>query len=476
MGAYGDCKYRICPNSAALMADGTFDDICSQSPTSCAVNSSPYYPEPPPECATGWGGTGCDVWEGCPSGYKTYGQNCLEDSPDKCYASTLVVGIGTESYMQPVEVPCGTEGEKSTSSSDGCSVFSSDYISQVNGIPVCKSSYADALAPNLPADCRKTKGGYVNGVYTTVCVESGAKDSSDSVVDCPTGSISIDGDCKKTGSADRDEKTETHFNEDGSRTETKHITETYYNADGSVETNKWTETQNYNSEGEKDGEADVSEKETSIEKGSDNKASSSGSCSAPPACSGDAIQCSILRQNWLNMCETKSLSDKLGGDAESSVSGSSSCESTPVCSGDAVQCAILHNVHQQRCKDDPENPDYNIDAGELESALSGAESDLNAAIDGAFSQFASDTQTEIAAAGGVESMFENFEIPDFTADYEQDLGSCPNDEIVIDLDLFGSLSFSVAEYCDRLTLVGTLVRTSAALYCFFVVFGFFRDL
>jgi hypothetical protein len=63
-------------------------------------------------------------------------------------------------------------------------------------------------------------------------------------------------------------------------------------------------------------------------------ATASANCNAPPVCSGDPVQCAVLRQIWISQC---------------SKTATNNCAALS-CTGDAIQCAIQQNLAKQRCE------------------------------------------------------------------------------------------------------------------------------
>jgi len=61
------------------------------------------------------------------------------------------------------------------------------------------------------------------------------------------------------------------------------------------------------SSGQKTG--DVGPASSSSSGGSSGSVSGGGSCDSPPACSGDAVQCGIVREQWYAMCSAKTSAD-----------------------------------------------------------------------------------------------------------------------------------------------------------------------
>lgn len=109
------------------------------------------------------------------------------------------------------------------------------------------------------------------------------------------------------------------------------------NSDGSKETTTTTTTTTTNCTGVGSCSTTTT---TNVTNGKTNADGSPGgetsTCSGPDCKAGDGKSQNDQKE------EEKS---------ESKVSGDSSCEAPPVCTGDAIQCSILRQNHQQRCAD-----------------------------------------------------------------------------------------------------------------------------
>ena len=79
------------------------------------------------------------------------------------------------------------------------------------------------------------------------------------------------------------------------------------------------------------------------------EASGGGTCSSPPTCTGDSVGCANLIQTWYARCEQEEGNDLLEDindqlDAAGTVSGGTSCSDPPVCDDNQLQCqAFKHN-------------------------------------------------------------------------------------------------------------------------------------
>lgn len=70
--------------------------------------------------------------------------------------------------------------------------------------------------------------------------------------------------------------------------------------------------------------------------------SGSGTCAKPPVCSGDAIQCAQLFQQWRAGCQAEGLGGKVTGDP-------TNCKAAYQCEGNAVACGQLAVMRKQMC-------------------------------------------------------------------------------------------------------------------------------
>lgn len=302
---FKECFYRTCPLSLA----DTYSDYCGQNPINCNMNGEPFpqnEPPPPVECESGYvdggGSLGC-VFAGCPSGTKQVVHQCV---PDTACVTTYCYSQPSEpAICKTVEVDCEETNTQNTTTNEqnGCSVFSPDYMGQdLQNRPRCRSDFPpDTEAP----ECANYKMGYVNNVQTFTCFDESTTDAPVNVVDCGFGYISIDGNCEKTGVANREEKTHVVLNEDGSYSEVTESKDTFYNPDGTITTVEYTKTQKFNSDGTKDGSPEFSQEQKKEE--SDNRALAGSSCAKPPSCSGNAIGCAVIQQAWFTTCNVEQL-------------------------------------------------------------------------------------------------------------------------------------------------------------------------
>lgn len=75
-------------------------------------------------------------------------------------------------------------------------------------------------------------------------------------------------------------------------------------------------------------------------------ASGGGNCTAAPACSGPAIDCAMLWQQWKTRCEVSDSRAKLTG---SNATCSAALSTGYSCIGDAATCRNLNDTHAIRC-------------------------------------------------------------------------------------------------------------------------------
>jgi hypothetical protein len=97
---------------------------------------------------------------------------------------------------------------------------------------------------------------------------------------------------------------------------------------------------------------------------SDNAASGGGTCDAPPQCSGDAIQCNQLHQQWQMRCKGA----KVTGSPEV-------CNASYTCTGDTAQCAEIALLRVTACKNVTTNPGDGGAAQELVDGLKNGPAD-----------------------------------------------------------------------------------------------------
>lgn len=169
------------------------------------------------------------------------------------------------------------------------------------------------------------------------------------------------------------------------------------------------------------------------------------SCAAEPTCSGDPIQCGILKQIWRDNC------------VFSKVSGGDSCDAAPVCDSSQLACAAVLQAWHDRCPQGA--PDQ---AG------------INAAVD-ALVPAGEMTVAELDAAVASD--------PDYSPDAEVDLssisigptnpspsGSCP---LPFSITVMGvDVAIGSTELCDFTDWISWLVRISASLFALFIITGY----
>lgn len=341
-GYVGYCNYSYTHSNGMAV----YKDVCIQKTNQtghfeCPDNSmlpegvsnckggNPYEPPeptPPLECDPGYvdggGSLGC-VFAGCPSGTKQVVHKCV---PDTACVTTYCYSQPSEpAICKTVEVDCEETNTQNTTTNEqnGCSVFSPDYMGQdLQNRPRCRSDFPpDTEAP----ECANYKMGYVNNVQTFTCFDESTTDAPVNVVECGFGYISIDGNCEKTGVANREEKTHVVLNEDGSYSEVTESKDTFYNPDGTITTVEYTKTQKFNSDGTKDGSPEFSQEQKKEE--ADNRAVAGSACAKPPSCSGNAIGCAAIQQAWFTTCNVEQLKTLTDTKATSQLSAINSTNS-----------------------------------------------------------------------------------------------------------------------------------------------------
>jgi hypothetical protein len=128
--------------------------------------------------------------------------------------------------------------------------------------------------------------------------------------------------------------TETTTTDKDGSTVTEKTTNTTNNTTGASTTTTNQITTNSN------GDVSVSgtTKDTTGEESSERTSSGGDSCTVPPSCSGDAINCGIQKQVWLNRCEGESTS----GDPLA-------CSAPYECDGDPIFCALAKVQNENYC-------------------------------------------------------------------------------------------------------------------------------
>ena len=178
---------------------------------------------------------------------------------------------------------------------------------------------------------------------------------------------------------------------------------------------------------------------TTTQEGDTRTASGGGGCVTPPVCSGDAIDCQILYQNWRAAC----------ADSKKSLSGLSDCSQPFDCSGDAIQCGLAMNQRLLTCKEE-------VTATELNDLLT---SENQAA------GFVGLAELALAQEQAGRQFDEVVEVPAVSTSPGSFLGTdCPAD-IPLDMGVYGVLSFPLSSlsFCSLFVFVGYLIQVSATL-------------
>lgn len=180
------------------------------------------------------------------------------------------------------------------------------------------------------------------------------------------------------------------------------------------------------------------------------RASLSGNCSAAPSCSGDAIQCQILNQEWRASC---SLDDSVS-DYDCTV---------PVdCTGDPINCEILKLDQSRSCElADSTQASTQINgvfAAEGLVDVDTVEADLIA------SGYERDKEIDLS-----DSLVDLNSIPTTS-------GTCPADISISLGGNFGDIQIDLAQFCTFLTWIGYLVRLAAAIFAFNMIFNTIREI
>ena len=167
--------------------------------------------------------------------------------------------------------------------------------------------------------------------------------------------------------------------------------------------------------------------------------SGGGDCVTPPRCSGDAIQCGILMQQWLTRCD------------KNDEYSDSDCSSQPSCDGDVLLCAGLINTWQNRCSQ--------------QTAAADAQ--------GFFEERGFKTAEDYASEGGV---FGNPEETDLSgvadgvfSSRSSVAGSCPS-AFSFTAPNFGTFELSLEPFCTLADEIYWLVLLSAYMTAAFIIF------
>lgn len=467
------------PNAANSMVCGALPQ-CSSSQFYNPVTSKCECTNP------GYGGENCDVFEQCPPGHKRhpFTQTCYtnEESPTGCYKTTIFSTLAGTQVLQEHAVcdddpPTGPEDPPLLDDGNGCTINNNNYAGHKNGKPICSGNGLE--------DCKKPFTGKVGGQWVTVC-GSNRDDFNrfdDDIKRCSLGYISIDGKCEKIGHVDKQESTETFFNPDGSYREVTKVTETHYKADGTVVIDQYDVVQEFGADHEPIGPPTKENEKREEKKGNDNKGAASGNCNAPPACSGDGIQCAILKQNWHTMCQAKQIADLLAQQnnqpdqpqGSGSVSGGSDCSSAPQCNNDAlfnsaVECAILLQTWYSRCEK-PATGDNDDGTGEGNGEGEGDDEGNPSEFTGY--DFGNDAETSLQAAQGeydqllttIKGEIDTFFDFDISGSADSTLECNPIEIRGVEVD------FSLCRFQEQLSIIGYIFIAVASLLAFIIIMG-----
>lgn len=187
-----------------------------------------------------------------------------------------------------------------------------------------------------------------------------------------------------------------------------------------------------------DGDGVLNVDDLSNEK--ESSASGGNSCDAAPSCSGDAIDCAILQQQWLTRCAED--------DGKFTDNG---CEVDPQCEGDPLLCAGLIYSQKDRCA--------------LEKAAEDAE--------GWFQNNGYKTAEDYAAEGGIFGDGVETDVGDIAngvfSSRSTVSGSCPA-PIAFSVPNFGTFEYSLEPFCLLSDEIYWLVLLSAYLTAAFIIF------
>lgn len=216
----------------------------------------------------------------------------------------------------------------------------------------------------------------------------------------------------------------------GGTTTTRGTTRTHTAPDGTVTT---------------EIEGETTTDDTIDEEGDGKNASGGLNCSAEPHCTGDPIQCAVLKQVWRDNCVFNKIS---GGD---------SCAAPPVCDSSQIACANALQSWHDRCPQGA--PDQSgIDAA-VDALVPGGDMTVS--------------ELDAAAAGD----------PDYVPDSVVDLssisigptnpnpsGSCPLPFSIVVLGI--DVEIGSTELCDLTDWISWLVRISASIFALFIITGY----
>lgn len=221
-------------------------------------------------------------------------------------------------------------------------------------------------------------------------------------------------------------------------------TTTETSADGNTTTTTTTESSgssgNINGSGSGSGSGDGDGDGQEPQDNSSGSASSD--CETPPSSSGDAQLAAIHQQLWNNRCMSET-------------SGSTSCDAAFSCDGDFFECEILRRNHEFDCIETEEE-----DIKELVEGLASDEG------------FTSVDDLDAAATASEINFDEEIDLAEHVTALESvstTSGTCMAD-ISLALGPLGTISVPLSELCTLLMWIGYLVRLTAALVAFRMLF------
>lgn len=289
----------------------TYCGSASELPTSCepltdgclrfGPNREPL-DEPEPDACENIGKDGVDGW-------RVVGDKCVF-SHDFCETAGNI-----ELYHTCNQTVCRADqitlpsGFCLDNPNQSCNPNSPDYVGTfASGIHLCNGDSAPEGFDPLNDPACSVQTGTVNGDrYTYIkcnTQEENAALGDDALPDtCGKDKVFLNGSCQSTplvSDVYDDEAIVLH--EDG--TSTKTTTSTTKSTDKTTGETTTTTTKtitNYDANGAEVGS------ETSTENKTEKSTAHGGaSCEVAPACTGDAVQCAILHQTWLNRCSSQS--------------------------------------------------------------------------------------------------------------------------------------------------------------------------
>lgn len=261
-GSYADSYYETDSQAQAAC-------LASASPYTCSGASGPY--EGYYRHSDGQGGYIYFRYmvypTGCPAGTEPDPVTGECSVPPDC-SETAVEGDVWNSITESCECPSGsspvldpTDGYACREDAPECTPDSPNYKGTANGYPVCDwDGFCEA----------GQSGGFVNGKW--VCVNDAA---------CGPGETYINGVCVGPDDVNEDPNPDSNPTPDDT------------DNDGTPDSE--------DTDDDNDGTPDVDDS-TPKGEGPARSGRASTDCNIPPSCDGDPIDCAILHQSWLNMC------------------------------------------------------------------------------------------------------------------------------------------------------------------------------